>query len=472
MKCLLVIPPWSSTQTHPGYVNQVTGATMPGGVTYLAACLREDGHFVEIMDGHFVSNDDIVKRLKKNRHDLLGISCVCALWKSAISLIKAVSKEINHSLYIVAGGQGPSGMGADCLTQVPELDAIVIGEGEHVICQLIRNITKPKELEKIPGLIFRHGKDIVKGPSPKPIEDLDALPFPAIDLIPIDKYIPAAAHYRKMPVATITSSRGCPNGCMYCYRIAGNTIRMRRPANVVDEMLFDYKIYGAREIIFWDEHFTYDKDRVMEICDRLKVANRPVIWWCAGRVDSVDEELLRAMRKAGCYQILYGVESGSERVLDFIGKNTNKDLIHNAVHLAKKCGIKVYGTFMLGLPTETYDEAMETIKFAIELNPDIAEFFPTTPFIGTELAKRVEEFGVLADDTDQLGMHLACFVPYTMTREQLLELRRKSNQYFYFRFRYIFNQLIRIQSWTEVKDIYKGGKTLITELINNKENRK
>lgn len=468
MRCLLVIPPWSFSHTHPGYVTPVTGATMPGGVTYLASSLMRDNHQVEILDGHFVSQDAIIRRLRNGKHELLGISSVCALWNSSLELINRVEKEVDHKVFIVAGGQGPSGMGIKCFDNAPGLNAIIKGEGEEAIRELAMNIRSSGKLDKIPGVIFKEGNEIITGPPPKLIEDLDRLAFPAIELLRFNEYIPAAAHYRRRPLATVTSSRGCPNSCMYCFKISGNTIRMRSPENVVKEILHDHDKFGAKEIIFWDEHFTYDRERVLEICDRLRSAGNPVIWWCAGRVDSVDEVLLHAMKKAGCYQILFGIESGSDRILKFIGKKTNRDLIHRAVTLAKKCRLKVYGTFILGLPTETYEEALETIKFAIKLNPDIVEFFPATPFFGTELARRIHEFGTVSEDIDQLGMHLFSFVPYTLNKEQLIQLRNKSYKKFYLRPYYITKQMLSIRSWTELKDIYYGAKALLVLMNANK----
>ncbi len=463
MLILLVIPPWGLDTTHPGLMNRVAGATMPGGVTHIAAALRRRGHSVEILDGYLSSYDEIVGSLRCGQHDILGVSCVCESWSDSEEFIRQIRSDIDRKLLIVAGGQGPSGLKERCFEELPELDAIVVGEGEESFCQLADQVDQKDRWGDIPGLIFRQGKEVLSGPEPRLVGDLDALPFPAIDLIPLQAYVPSAAHYRRLPVATISSSRGCRNNCLFCYKISGNTLRMRSPANVVAEVVRDYREFGAGGIIFWDENFTHDRDRVLEICDRLRSAGNPVIWWCAGRADSVDLELLRAMKKAGCWQILFGVESGNERLLKVVRKNTDREVLARAFESAHRAGLKTYGTFMIGLPTETYDDVLETIRFARELGPDIAEFFPVTPFYGTELERRAEEFGEVIGDSSRLGMHLAPFVPHTMTLEEIHELRRLAHHGFYMRPSYVLKYLSRIRSWTEVKDMFKGALALLMD---------
>lgn len=471
MRVLLTIPPWDLSDTNSSMSFSVAGTTMPGGIAYLAACLRRAGHEPEILDGYLASETDMIDRLRSGGHRILGISCVGATARSAAQLASRARRELGDRLFIVAGGQGPSGMGQAFFELAPSVDAIVIGDGEEAICAIADRLDRPETIGQVPGVLHRRNGEVIVGPPPRLIEDLDALPFPALDLLDIGDYVPAASHYRRLPVATVSSSRGCPNACMFCFKISGNRIRLRSPEHVVAEILAAHEQHGAQEIIFWDENFTHDRGRVLEICDRLRAAGNPVVWWCAGRVDGVDLELLTAMKAAGCWQILFGVESGCNRILELVGKNTNTDLIRAAFALARRAGIKTYATFILGHPTETYAEAMQTIDFALELDPNIAEFFPATPFYGTELARRVHEFGQVSGGPENLGMHLAPFVPSTMTRPQLLELRRRAHRVFYMRPAYVLKYLRGIRTWVEVVDMFKGAATLLLDQLPSRSER-
>ncbi|MFH1810513.1 MAG: radical SAM protein [Pseudomonadota bacterium] len=449
----------------------VAGTTMPGGLAYMAASLRRAGHDPEILDGYLASENEMIARLRSRKHEMLAISCVCATAGAAAQLAQRARRELGEGLFIVAGGQGPSGMEKKFFELAPAVDAVVVGEGEEAICEIANRLDRPQTIAQVPGVLHQRNGEVIVGPPPRLIADLDSLPFPALDLLNIADYVPSASHYRRLPVATVTSSRGCPNSCMFCFKISGNTIRMRSPENVVAEILLAHERHGAREIIFWDENFTHDRGRVLDICERLRAAGNPVVWWCAGRVDGVDLELLQAMQSAGCWQILFGVESGSNRILNLIGKSTNTDLIRGAFALARRAGIKTYATFILGHPTETVDEAMQSIDFALELDPNIAEFFPATPFYGTELARRAAAFGEVNGGPENLGMHLAPFVPATMTRSQLMELRRRAHRTFYMRPAYVLKYLRGIRTWVEVADMFKGAATLLRDQLPSRGER-
>jgi radical SAM superfamily enzyme YgiQ (UPF0313 family) len=239
----------------------------------------------------------------------------------------------------------------------------------------------------------------MNGPRPL-IQNLDALPFPARDLLPMDKYIPLPNQYKRKPVANLMALRGCPYQCTFCSANAvfGCSLRMRSAQRVYDEIKQLVDTYGIREISFWDDTLTVNKKWLHELCDLIISNHLDITWSCYARVNTVDLDLLKKMKKAGCWNIFYGIESGNQELLDRIKKGITLDQIRNAVKLTKKAGIEVRGSFMIALPGETPEMAHKTIDFAIELDPDYAQFSITTPYPGTELFEQAKQYGELSGD--------------------------------------------------------------------------
>ena len=202
------------------------------------------------------------------------------------------------------------------------------------------------------------------------------------------------------------------------------------------------------------------------ICDELKKRKLNVPWFVSGRVDTVNKRLLAAMREAGCYGILFGVESGVQKNLDVLRKGQTLDQIRRAVRDAKAAGLKVNTPFIFGVPTETFDEGLETIKFAIELNGDIANFHTLAPYPGTELYEHVDRYGTMSESVEDYTFEAAGFVPHTMTREQVLELKRVAFRKFYSRPRYMIEQLLKVRSRYEVQALAGGAISLAKLLLN------
>ena len=251
------------------------------------------------------------------------------------------------------------------------------------------------KLSEIKGILYKENGEI-KITAPRGyIQDLDALPFPARHLYPpLSEYRPVPASFIKLPLGHIMTSRGCPYQCIFCDRkIFGNSFRARSPKNVVDELEELINVHGAKEIKFFDDTFTLDKKRVLEIFKEMKRRNLKFPWSCLTRVNHVDAELLKEMKTAGCWQISYGLESGDQRMLNIMKKGTTVEQNRNAVIWAKKTGLNVRAFFVLGMPGETPESLKKTVEFAKSLPIDIVTFYSVTLYPGNELYEMAKKEG-------------------------------------------------------------------------------
>ncbi|HDZ62752.1 MAG TPA: radical SAM protein, partial [Nitrospirae bacterium] len=261
----------------------------------------------------------------------------------------------------------------------------------------------------------------------------------------------------RLPIAQMMSARGCHLKCIYCYRVNGKSIRLRSAKNVVDEMEYYVENFGVKEIKFWDDLFTYDKQRVLDICDEIIKRRLDITWFCASRVDTINEEMLKRMAEAGCWCILYGIETGVPKNQKTIKKNLDLSRVEQTIRLTHKYRIKSFATFILGIPGETYEEGLQTIEFAKKINAFYTEFFTFTPFPGSPVYENIEKLGTLSSKLEDIGMHKMGFVPFSMTRDQLTTLCSKAYRRVHMRPQYVIRLFLSIRSWLDVKNILRGA---------------
>ena len=465
MKVLLIYPPYDLKVLYPRSQiksNKGTGL-VPGhlpktGLLYIASYLREKGHQVSFIDGGFNTDEDVINYITKTDPNILMLSISTNAWLKNIKFISKL-KKIFPDKYISIGGPHPTDVKELCVKECPSVDFVCVGEGEHTMADLCRTLESNNELDKVKGIIYKkNGKIITNQPRPL-IKDLDSLPFPARDLMDQKKYKPAIGLYNKLPSTVMFTSRGCPYACDFCnstvyYREAGIRYRVRSIDNVIKEIK-ELVASGIKHIIFFDETFTLPKKRTMELCQRIIDEKIKVSWAANARVDSVDKELLTLMKKAGCWRLLFGIESASDDSLNNISKKTKVAMVKNALDLTSKLGIKIYGSFILGLPGETYSDALKTIDFACSLPLDYAKFKVLTPFPSTEIYKNSKKYGKVLS-FDKMDTHTVSFIPYTMSKKQLQELFTLSYKRFYVRPSYIFKRFISIRSHHDLIQNIKG----------------
>lgn len=350
----------------------------------LGAPLIKKGHDVSILDLNLFDDHAkvLAEELIKRRPDIIGLTATTAVVHKIIDIAN-IAREILPSVLIVAGGPHPTAMPQDLL-ETSQIDIAVSGEGD----QVFQLIAESGDLKNIPDIYYKKdGKIVSSVIHDNGITDLDSLEFPAYFLYDIHKYTMSKIFARKFPLAFIETSRGCYSHCVYCNKnIHGYKLRQKSPGRVVDEMDYLLKL-GFNEIHIIDDVFTADMKRAYEICDVILKRGLKFSWYPRGgiRVDRVNRELLEIMKKAGCYRIPFGIESGSQRIIDVVKKKITLEQAESAVKFAKKAGLEVECYFMLGLPTEEESDILKSIDFAKKLDPDYVKFAITLPFPGTEM---------------------------------------------------------------------------------------
>jgi len=401
----------------------------PLGLLYIATVLRTAGYSTKVIDLNLAQAElsQVRSAIEQGHPRILGISTLTETYPAALK-IADLAKRIDPSLCVVMGGAHPSVLPCDVASD-SRVDFVVKGEGEYTLLELAGYILQHLgSLDKIAGLIYRQGNEITINPAREFIKDPDELPFPERRLLPLAEYECRA---------TILASRGgCPYGCRYC---AVNNIwqgkrRFRHPARVTEEVAHIIRDSISSEIVFVDDIFTLNKRYVLDLCHTMKSVGRfNCEWRCTTRADLVDGSLLREMREAGCTGITYGVEAGSQKILEIMDKRLTLDQVKMAINLAQEANMRVTCAFMFPHPEDTEATIREQMSFMKELTDQgvqVSLSF-TTPLPGTDYYEHAEELGIkiLADKWDEFDMsHLQISNRY-LSREKLAQLGHELFQY-------------------------------------------
>jgi radical SAM superfamily enzyme YgiQ (UPF0313 family) len=399
----------------------MAGKLPPLGLAYVAAALQKAGFEVEIYDNYLLekSAEELKGEIRKRAPEIVGITCSSLTFERCIETAKA-AKEAAPACKVVVGGPHPSYMPKTML-QHPQVDYVVIGEGEQAMTQLAAAIIKnanEAEIAKIPGVAY--GK--IKNP-PQFISDLDQLPFAARHLLPMKMYDRRLPYLNVEQVDTVSIIRGCPYSCAYCEtrELWGNTCRIFTPQRTIDEINHIMATYGTKGIYFVGDNFTINKKRITELCHLIKKNRLDIKWVCETRANLVSQELLREMKAAGCQTIFFGVESGSPPILEKLNKGVTLQEVKAAFELCRKEGIHTVASFMLGIPGETFSDMDATFRFAKQLNPDWCQFNIYVACPGSRLYDEVMEKGWY----DQMDNYLARVKTPEFDYEMLLKVQRE-----------------------------------------------
>jgi anaerobic magnesium-protoporphyrin IX monomethyl ester cyclase len=455
MKALLINPNTNlpiETRTSPSL-----------GLAYLGAVSERQGHTVRIYDGD-VEDIPLERVLRDFAPDLVGITAntiqIKSAWRDA-ALVKSVA-----DIPVVLGGPHPTVLPAESAER-PKVDIVVRGEGEATwedLCQWRVANDEWREaisgLQSVPGISYQTSDGQVHHNPDRPvIEDLNSLLLPAYHLFKVDRYTnlqPTVDHIEG-PSYPILTSRGCPYRCTYCSQIGPRRWRMRSPENVVAEWRWLVRDLGAAEIGVLDDSFNINRQRVLDICDLLikeELTHVPWIMINGIRANLADTELLGRMKQAGCIRSAFGVESGNQEILDsVIGKQLTLEQVRAAFKAAKEVGMETIGFFMIGLPGETEETMEDTIRFAIELDPVVANFSMATPFPGTEMSRIVKEKGrLLVKDYDDFAFFegRASFEMDGMTAELVERKWKEAYRRFYLRPSRVVRTLLKKETWLDL----------------------
>jgi len=358
----------------------------PLGLLYVAGALREAGHELRVLDGD-PTRRDLTSSVVDFRPELIGLSFLTMTFDRARDLAAELKRRLPEALLLGGGAHAtvdPEGTLADTV-----LDAVAVGEGERTAVELAAALASGAPLERVAGVVTRAGR----GPERETVEDLDSLPFPARDLLGHAPYLRPPGLIRgwaSSGIASMLASRGCPFRCSYCgsHRQLGRDVRIRSVDDVLAELDLLVQRDGIRGMYWVDDVFTHDRAWTLAFCEAL--ARRPyrLRWGCQSRVSAVDEQLLRAMRRAGCVQIDFGVESGSKEVLRSMHKGIEPMQVEEAFSLTRRLGLRTGASFILGSPGESEQDIEATAALADRIRPDWTVFFYSTPYPGTDLWKK------------------------------------------------------------------------------------
>ncbi len=465
MDILFVNPPLSQEERY-GVKFKAGGQTMQTGLALLAAITRDNGYKTAILDAAALEYDydKTVNQIIKINSKYVGITAVTISIFNALEIIKRL-KEKNSKIKIILGGPHITAVPEESFKRFKELDLGVIGEADKTIIELLNALNNNKDLKNVKGIIYRDGDDIITTDSQEMIMDMDSLPMPAWDLFPdlAKYYYPPAHTVKKFPAIVLITSRGCPGQCTFCdNKVFGRRIRCYSADYVMKMIKHLQKKYGAKEIQFRDDNFLVFKDRLKELCNRMIGEKMDIVWSCAGRVDMIDAETLKLMKQAGCWQIWYGIESGCEKVLKAIKKNTTLEKIRRAVNLTKKAGISPCGFFIIGMPTETEENIKQTIDLLLELPLDEFHISHLTPFPGSEIYDTASNYGYFDNDWKKLSGWKTVFVPKGLSKEKLTYYSNLAFRKFYFRPRIIMQYIFKIKSFKHLIVYFKAFLSLIS----------
>jgi len=475
LKIVFVNAPLTKHQLQ-GDFEDVANVLPPLGIGYVAAVLEREGFTPKILDALVLGMgvEETVEELVKGKPDIVAFTSTVIFINATRQIAEGVKKALPQTL-VVLGGPHISALPEETM-QHRCFDIGVLGEGELTFLELAKGYVKDTNLAKdaktlkgLKGTIFRSRGKLERA-APRPlIQDLDSLPFPAWHLYPpLKEYSPVAASCKKRPYMHMMSSRGCPYQCIFCDgKVFGKSARLRSVKNVVDEIEAIIDFYGAKEIRFFDDTFTIDRQRVIGICDEILRRKLDIVWTAITRVNHVDPELLKKMREAGCWQISYGLESGSQRMLNIMKKGATIGQGKKAVIWTKEAGMDARAYFVFGIPGETLESLQETIDFAKSLPLDVVTFYNVTLMPGNELFQLAQKEGTIlhhnyehynpsiSDDT------MFAYLPEGMSKDDLRKAVKRAHKEFYLRPSYILRQLFAIRSLADVNQRWIGLKLIL-----------
>lgn len=462
---LLVNPPLRGSYV---FLEEARDNRLPLGLGYIAAYVEQKRYSVKILDFDVekLAIDDFIKLVSKIKPKIVGLSCTTPVIMLTIDIVNEI-KEYDKNMLVIAGGPHASALPEETLQQ-SKIDIVVRGEGEFTTVEIFEYLKGEVELSEIKGISYKDNGKIIHNPDRELFKNIDLLPFPARHLFPMDKY--RTNNYLEAygdKFGNIMATRGCPYRCIFCGQdiIFKHIVRIRTAKKIVNELEEMGKNFGIKVFLFEDSTFTVNPRLVEETCQEILSRGLKIKWGAMGRSDLIDEKLYRLMKKAGCILIFYGIESGSQDILNLARKNITLDQARKAVAASKRAGIPVNTSFILGLPGENKNTIMKTINFAIELNPDYVSFSLATPYPGTEFYDIAikERADVLDWNKYKLARYSnPLYVPKGLVSEELKFYYKLAYKKFYLRPGYLFKSLFKIRSASDlvhkirlVKDLIK-----------------
>ena len=458
---VLVNPPITMEERYGAFAS-VGSQVPPLGLCYLSAMVRKAGYGAAVIDAPAFDMElnAAITEIKKFRTDIIGVTATTASIIRASELASAI-RQSGITARLIIGGPHVSALPQRTLQEFREFDIGVINEGEYTIVEIIECLKNDRPLSGIRGLVYREGDEICVTPPRELIKNLDELPMPAWDMIPdlAVHYKPAPHSFYQLPSSSLMTSRGCNGKCTFCARpFMGEKYRSNSPEYTLD--MIDHLVngYGIRDIMFYDDNFLLDRNRVIKICEEIMRRGYNISWSCLARTDVMPDDFFSLIHKSGCWQIAYGIESGDQGILNTLKKHARLDRVEEMIRKANEAGINTRGYFMIGCPGETKQTIEKTIHFMCRSG--IRDFHATfcTPMPGAELFDTAETFGSFDCDWKKLGFWDPVFIPFGMSKDDLISGHRRMFRKFYLRPSVIMRYVVKVvRNPSIMKDIIQAG---------------
>jgi anaerobic magnesium-protoporphyrin IX monomethyl ester cyclase len=468
-KVILISPPYIDLY---GKLGKAAGRYFPLGLGYIAAYLRHFGHhdvFMYEPEAQGLTYNDLKGIIKKESPDVIGLTCSTPNFHRALEL--AMIGRENCKAKIIIGGVHASALPEFIVDNYSDIiDGVVIGEGEITMLQLVDAFQGNKGIDTIKGTVFRRSGETIRNEGRPFIEDLDTIPFPARDLIPQDLFRPNLHNARYRHCLTILTSRGCPFNCSFCASriVSGKKYRMHSAEYVLEEMQMLKTDYHAQQLLITDDTFTINRERLEKICKGMIEKRLNLKWFCFSQVNVVNKEILALMKKAGCYNIGFGVESSNVEILKQMGKPIKPEKALEAIRTANSIGMKTQAFYIFGSPGETKEQMEDTIRFSRKVGSTLAFFNMLVPFPGTRdfdyFFSSVPLNSIEWKDFVAIGE--SCVLKNSSLQPAVIEkLTAKANILYYSNPKRILNLLFHIRTFHEFINYAISGLSLLKQVI-------
>ncbi|MBI5408627.1 MAG: cobalamin B12-binding domain-containing protein [Nitrospirae bacterium] len=420
MKVLLINPPLYGTGSEPRF---------PLGLGYIASVLREDGHKVQVVDANALKLPEarIEELINAVKFDAVGMTGLITQFKQ-VQRTASIIKN-NSGAAVVLGG-GLASAAPEVVLKKTAVDVVVLGEGEETASELFKALENGAALQEVKGLCFKRDGGFFKTAPREPLENISSLPMPAWDLFPVRHYFNNNVMCMPKRRMSMLTSRGCPYHCAFCFHgVFGHRHRARTAENIFKEIALLHEKYGVTGFVFEDDTFVLDKKRVYGLCGLITDSRLKLRWTCNARINLVDADLLAKMKKAGCVEISYGIESGNQKQLEKIKKGITVEQAYKVVDMTRKAGIITHGFVMLGLPGETAATIKDSVSFCKRAGIP-AEFTIMTPIPGSRIYQDAVAANMMKRSVEDLVENWGSWLDKVLVNltelpdEKLLEMKR------------------------------------------------
>ena len=469
-KVMLINPPVSFDMFYGSWdLSDVKSSSPPIGILSLAAVIRKYGYEVNVLDAHAegLTIDQIVKEVDSFRPQVVGLTAMTVMISASAEIAKAV-KKYNKSITTIIGGVHVTAEPIETLKRYPQFDYAVVGEGEIVLTEFLEKVRKQAETHSIHSLVWRGNGDINVNQRRAFFKSLDEFPMPAFDLVPnlFNHYRLSIFGTKKFRSVGLVTSRGCSGKCHFCdLGVVGRGFRYHTAEYLIQLMKDLNSKYNVSDFLFYDDLFVGSRPRLKAICETIINEKLPFTWSCCARADFLHPDMMDLMKKAGCWMIEVGIESGCQRLIDSMRKNVTKERIAECVNSIGKAGIISKGNFIFALPGETHDSILETIDFACSLTLNYAQHTFMTPLPGSEAYEMAGKYGEFNNSWDEMNTFKINYLPDGLTRDQLISYSKLFWRKFYLRPHIMWHELKKLRTVEDLQRLWLAFKAFVKTVI-------